>query len=347
MNTIDQAFVQAFARRNRPAAQSETTSPAATTIQTDGESLRVDPAVVANTTADPTQLAPGSRYAVNQSASVVASATAGAVPMPTTHAQPAPVAPALAPDNADHPTEVFKHRIDQPEPISPASKATTSEPAAEPVGATPIQPIWEVDRFDIPEKVADLFFEEALFESVAKRMKDAVDSGLRSMMVTSVQSGEGRSTVAIGMAIAASATGLNVALIDGDIYEPTLVNDMRLDVEFGWLDTLRGGLPVEQIAVYSIEDNLTLIPLMPTTVEAAATEYEVERILDSLKNRFDLVIVDSSSGETSLVEKYAGTVDSGVITHDMSRTDMSAVNELAHRLKENGLHGVGVVDNFC
>ena len=192
-----------------------------------------------------------------------------------------------------------------------------------------------------------MFFEEALFESVAKRMKDAVDSGLRSMMVTSVQSGEGRSTVAIGMAIAASATGLNVALIDGDIYEPTLVNDMRLDVEFGWLDTLRGGLPVEQIAVYSIEDNLTLIPLMPTTVEAAATEYEVERILDSLKNRFDLVIVDSSSGETSLVEKYAGTVDSGVITRDMSRTDMSAVNELAHRLKENGLHGVGVVDNFC
>ena len=276
-----------------------------------------------------------------------------------------PTEPAPTPQPSFDEVVTFHQRIDEPQSETPSpagridayiNKTEPTEDVVEDVevaaeateSVSAIHPIWEVDALDVPARVAELFFEEALFESVAHRLSDAVKDGLRSMMVTSAQSGEGRSTISIGMAIAASATGLRVALVDGDAQEPTLVDDLRLDVEFGWADTLRGGLPLDQIAVYSIQDNLTFIPLMPAKNESSvASVNEVQRLAESLKGKFDLVVIDAPNGTSSLVEVLASLVDSAVIARDASRTDDATVDALAKRLSDCGLKGVGVVENFA
>ena len=281
-------------------------------------------------------------------------------PVPVQTPPPAIGNPAFDPTlPAEHSSQVVHRRFDQPagqslhshrEPTARQAPETTpaaNDPKQSVTAKDPLQPIWEVDAFDIPSSIADLFFEERLFELVAKRIHDAVNEGLQSLIVTSTKAGEGRSTIAIGMAMAAAASGLHVALVDGDVEDPTLADDLRLDIEFGWLEAARGGLPLSQIAIYSIEDSVTLIPMMPRpTATTGPSITEVKKLIADLDDQFDLVIIDGPSGDMPLIEQYSAMVDSGIIAWDKSRTDLNTINELSSRMQQAGISGVGIVENF-
>ena len=147
--------------------------------------------------------------------------------------------------------------------------------------------------------------------------------------------------------MAAAASGLHVALVDGDVEDPTLADDLRLDIEFGWLEAARGGLPLSQIAIYSIEDSVTLIPMMPRpTATTGPSITEVKKLIADLDDQFDLVIIDGPSGDMPLIEQYSAMVDSGIIAWDKSRTDLNTINELSSRMQQAGISGVGIVENF-
>ncbi len=243
----------------------------------------------------------------------------------------------------DHPPAV-----QQPAPLG-VSDTRIDPPAArtnEPHSFFPIQAVWEVDVFDVPATVADLFFEGSLFQQIAQRMSDAVSSGLNSILVTSTKAGEGRSSVAIGLAMAAAAAGIRVALVDADTEDPTLADDLRLDLEYGWVDTVRGGLPIKEVAVHAVEDGVTLIPLMPPRGRTAATAFEVVQLAELLKTNFELVVIDGPAGNSPNIHQCASVADSAIIVRDASRTDTLAINEFSYRLRESGVQGVGIVENF-
>ena len=167
------------------------------------------------------------------------------------------------------------------------------------------------------------------------------------MLVTSVDQGEGRSSVAIGMAMAGAAAGLRVALVDGDLNGPTLCDDLRLELDQGWIDSVRGGLPLKEVAVHAIEDGVTLIPLMPaTSLRELASAVDLAELLDLLHQRFDLVIVDGPAATGSDIAQLGAAFDSAVIVRDQQRSSAVAINQLADRLAGAGVRGVGVVENF-
>jgi Mrp family chromosome partitioning ATPase len=210
----------------------------------------------------------------------------------------------------------------------------------------PFQPVWEVDVFDVPTPVADLFFEGALFQQIAERMSEAVGSGLRTVLVTSASPGEGRSSVAIGTAMAAAAAGIRVALVDADTESPTLADELRLELQYGWVDVIRQGLPIKEIAVQAIEDGVTLIPLMPPGVRQAATAFEMVQLIDLLKSNFELIILDGPTSLSRGLQPCASKVDSAIIVRDVTQSNEAAVAELARSLQAAGVRGVGVVENF-
>ena len=256
---------------------------------------------------------------------------------------------------SDHDRFVADMRFDPPAaaaPVTPVPAATTpvaTTPVATPDAAAsyvPFQPVWEVDVFDVPSPVADLFFEGALFQQIAERMSDAVSSGLKTVLVTSAKPGEGRSCVAIGMAMAAAAAGIRVALVDADTESPSLADELRLDLQYGWVDVIRRGLPIKEIAVQAVEDGVTLIPLMPPGVRPAAKAFEIVQLVDLLTNNFELIILDGPTSLSAGLQQCASRVDSAVIVRDVSRTDDLAVCELTNRLQSAGVRGVGVVENF-
>ena len=210
----------------------------------------------------------------------------------------------------------------------------------------PFQAVWEVDVFDVPTPVADLFFEGALFQQIAEQMSEAVGSGLRTVLVTSARPGEGRSSVAIGTAMAAAAAGIRVALVDADTESPSLADELRLELQYGWVDVIRRGLPIKEIAVQAIEDGVTLIPLMPPGVRQAATAFEMVQLVDLLKSNFELIILDGPTSLSKCLQPCASKVDSAIIVRDVTQSNELAVSDLARSLQAAGVRGVGVVENF-
>lgn len=392
MSSFDQAFVKAFARRNRSAASQVAAKPvavkqaeSATTVKPVDEpgSLQVDRSVAnsaqvwvdpiedqiaradtanpavpkphIDSTSDPVtthrstldeQTASSLQHIHTAYATAYADLTVAPIqPAPAEEVTPVP---AVAEPPVQYPIVDPPQDVEQPAPIG-VSDVRIDPPAVganEPHAITPIQAVWEVDVFDVPATVADLFFEGRLFQQIAKRMSDAVSTGLRSILVTSTKAGEGRSSVAIGFAMAAAAAGIRVALVDADTEDPTLADDLRLQLEYGWVDTVRGGLPIKEVAVHAVEDGVTLIPLMPPHGRTAATGFEIVQLAELLKNKFELVVIDGPAGNSPNIHQCASVVDSTVIVRDASRTDTLAINEFSYRLRESGAQGVGIVENF-
>jgi Mrp family chromosome partitioning ATPase len=263
------------------------------------------------------------------------------------------VAPVSLPQRIPTESERLPREIELPEEetvpsaVDPATVNTGIQPEVAAGTIVPFQSVWEVDVFDIPATVADLFFEGRLFQQIAERMSDAVATGLRTVLVTSNSSGEGRSSVAIGMAMAAAAAGIQVALVDTDTEDPTLADDLRLDLEYGWVDTIRGGLPIKEVAVHAVEDGVTLIPLMPPHGRTAATAYEVTQLIKLLQGKFELIVIDGPAGSSPCLHQCASVVDSAIIVRDMTRTNTLQINEFSSRLREAGVSGIGIVENFA
>lgn len=207
---------------------------------------------------------------------------------------------------------------------------------------------WEVDAFDIPHSVAELFFDEAFFRSIAQHMGDSVRDGLRSVLVTSIAAGEGRSTVAIGTAIAAAATGIRVALVDVDLQSANQHEMLRLDAETDWVTAIRRGEPLENAAIVSLEDGVTLLPLiLSQTHSLPVTPTELDQLIAKLAGCFDLVMFDGPVIRSWATARIASAVDSSLIIRDARSTSKSDVALAADHLRKQGVRGIGVVDNFC
>ncbi len=231
--------------------------------------------------------------------------------------------------------------------------AKSAAPVIAPIATNAHRPVanfqaaWEVDVFDVPKTVADLFFSEHLFQDLSDRMSDAVRGGMRTMLVTSAKPGEGRSSVAIGIALAAGSAGIRVALVDADLDEPTLADDLRLELEHGWLDTFRNGMSIKEIAVHAVEDAVTLIPLVGCDSSHPASADEVAQLIETLRDRFDLVVIDGPSGNSANLQPFAASMDSAIIVRDVKRTQARTVEDFANWLSRSGVQGVGLVENFA
>lgn len=205
---------------------------------------------------------------------------------------------------------------------------------------------WEVDAFEIPHSVSELFFDEDFFRSIAEHMGQSIQEGLRSVLVTSVTAGEGRSTVAIGTAIAAAASGARIALVDVDVDSPGQADHLRLEIEMDWVDAVRNGEPLENAAIASIEDGVTLLPLSDEQT-APVTPADFEQLIDRLQGCFDLVMFDGSMIRSWSAQQIAAAVDSSLIVRDVRSTSKSDIAIAANALRKKGVRGIGVVDNFC
>ena len=205
---------------------------------------------------------------------------------------------------------------------------------------------WEIDVFDLPPTVADLFFDDGLFNDLSDRMLQANRGGLRTMLITSLLAGEGRSSVAMGMAMTAAASGLKVALVDADFSSPSLADDFRLDLDFGWIDHIRERAPIGETAVHAMEDNVTLFPLLAGRSSDQATPAECNELVASLRSHFDLIIIDGEIAHEIDIRPMSREIDSAVIVYDPSQSSDLAVKKTGEQLRANGVSGIGCVENF-
>ena len=122
------------------------------------------------------------------------------------------------------------------------------------------------------------------------------ETPLRSLVITSALPGEGKSTIAVGIATSAARLHKRVLLIDADMRSPTLHKNLNLPNERG-LSTLlasKGTVNSQDViqSSNSTIDILTAGPIPSDSVTLLSSEW-MQTLISSFEQEYDLVIIDS------------------------------------------------------
>lgn len=122
-----------------------------------------------------------------------------------------------------------------------------------------------------------------------------VDQPPKVVHVTSARPGEGKTTIALSLAISAASAGLKVVFVDADLRHPAATRFFKLEQEKGLVDVLMGGATVENSLRFHKDLKLTVISagsksLNPSDVLGSE---RMKMLISQLKERFDYVVLDT------------------------------------------------------
>lgn len=116
----------------------------------------------------------------------------------------------------------------------------------------------------------------------------------RSLLVTSPSPGDGKSAVAINLAVSLARSNQRVLLIDCNFRRPSVRDAFSQTRTEGLSNVLVGQMTLDQVVCRSDMPNLDLLcsgPLPPTPAELLGTRYMRELLTETVK-RYDRVIID-------------------------------------------------------
>lgn len=174
----------------------------------------------------------------------------------------------------------------------------------------------------------------------------AVDDPPRLILITSTTPSEGKSTMAINIALALAEAEHNVVLVDGDLRRPRLAKYLDVVGSVGFSTVLSGRSSLSDVLQQTKFPRLTILaagPVPPNPSQLLGS-LAAKSILAELRSRFDYVIVDSPP--------LLAVSDAAVLAADadgtlvMVRSGKTKRDQLAHAmgsLRDVGATVLGVV----
>jgi len=171
---------------------------------------------------------------------------------------------------------------------------------------------------------------------------------IRSMVITSPEPGDGKTTTAINLAITIALSGQKVLLIDGDLRRPHGHDLLGLERSPGLADVLRNGAQVESVLQATVVDGLTFlaagVPEVPPT-ELLDTE-RMRALLAAADAQFDVVIIDTppvlAATDPIVVAPYCDAV---LVVASADKTDFRGLSQVKNTLNAVGVSIGGVIFN--
>jgi len=162
------------------------------------------------------------------------------------------------------------------------------------------------------DRVLSRIFEDAVAFTLARVMMPSKGVVPRSLLVTSAVPQEGKTKTSIALAAAATARGMRVLLVDGDLRSRSLSAAAGLDrSERTLIQVLRREITLEEAIHYNAAWGFPVLPagfLASSPMGLLATG-EWEATLRKLEQMYDLVVIDSPpvlvAGDTWLLARHA------------------------------------------
>jgi capsular exopolysaccharide synthesis family protein len=122
-----------------------------------------------------------------------------------------------------------------------------------------------------------------------------VDQPPKIIQITSARPSEGKTTIAVSLAISAAFAGLKVALVDADLRHPATSRFFKLEQEKGLVNVLMGATTVDNVLRFHKDFKLMVIPagsksLNPPDVLGSG---RMKELISSLRETFDYVVLDT------------------------------------------------------
>ncbi len=116
-----------------------------------------------------------------------------------------------------------------------------------------------------------------------------------SITVVSGGAGEGKSTTLVNLAYVCAQGGYTTLMIDADLRRPRLHAFFDINNSVGLTNYLTTDLALEDVILQSPVDNLYFLPsgILPADAAGILNSRRMSELLQDVKQRFDLVLVDS------------------------------------------------------
>jgi capsular exopolysaccharide synthesis family protein len=199
---------------------------------------------------------------------------------------------------AERDGSVHRTRAISPDRPAPAAHALADPPAISIPAVPPPDPrpiAFELD----PRLVAASAPHSAAAEqyrSLRARLTRAENGrALRAIIVTSPNKGDGKSLTAANLALTmAQEFQQRVLLLDADLRRPSVHSLFGIAETPGLSDVLMGAVTLDDALVSASEHRLTIMPsgLVPSHPAELLGSAAMRRVLDTLRTRFDRIIID-------------------------------------------------------
>ena len=174
---------------------------------------------------------------------------------------------------------------------------------------------------------------------------------LHSIVITSTLAGEGKSTLAVGLAISAARLHQRVLLIDADLRRPNLHKLLNLPNEQGLSTLLVSQSPIpQQIETQdsNLRGNISVLTAGPTPADPVKllSSQRMKEVIAAFEQTYDLVIIDAPPALGMVDAMLTASCCSGVLLvgriNQVSRSKLAQAMEMLSQLNLIGVVANGV-----
>lgn len=175
------------------------------------------------------------------------------------------------------------------------------------------------------------------------------DTPIRSLVISSPGQGDGKSTVAVQLALAAAAMGQRVLLVDANLRAPSLHRRVGLMNIQGLTDVIAQDLDWNNVIERSPqEENLFVMtagPVPPDSVRLLASR-KMQDLMSTLQSTFDLVIYDTPP-MLGFADAYllAANTNGIVIVAGLGQLKRTALYQTLEEIQLSGTPLLGMIAN--
>ncbi|BCL36310.1 GumC family protein [Nostoc sp. MS1] len=218
------------------------------------------------------------------------------------------------------------------------------------LGEVPVLPVDDLPPEALPIVISPDSLYLEFYEKIRSNLRRISGRNLKVLLVTSTMHKEGKTTTAYNLGVASARAGKRTLIVETDLRSPSRCASLRIAPDDdATLEPLRyyGNLS-ECIRLVPEVENLYIIPSPgPVRQSAAILESsEIRRLMEDVRERYDLVILDtpplSVSNDPLLIQPYS---DGIVLVSRVNYTQESVMAEAIDQLVEAELGLLGVIIN--
>ncbi|MFC6353336.1 polysaccharide biosynthesis tyrosine autokinase [Rothia nasimurium] len=174
-----------------------------------------------------------------------------------------------------------------------------------------------------------------------------VDNPPKSLIVTSAEPGEGKSTVSTSIARALADAGSPVIIIDADLRRPTIAKKFKIDSKVGLTQVLAGQVELAD-AVRQFEDTqLFILPagrIPPNPSELLGSD-KMRQLIAELSSEFTVIVDVPPVLPVTDAALLSTAVDGVVLVGSIGKTRKENLAEAAINLRKVSANLLGIVIN--
>ena len=203
--------------------------------------------------------------------------------------------------------------------------------------------------------VGHSFFQEKIRTLRTRIERDHADTGASVYMVTSALAGEGKTTIAVNLALSLAGKGRSVVIVDMDLRKPSVMKTLKQHRKLqsegdgkGIGEILAGEIRIDDALMNIGEGSLKYLPAGKTKTNVMRTVNDpgLEAVFKYLRTIAEYVIIDtppsSQVSDAAALVKYA---DSGIFVIRQDYAPLEYIREGINILDDTGLPIAGCVLN--